>query len=804
MTAKAKLLPVLLLIALPGLAQDAPEKPALPKEVQKFLSVPTWYLSYKVSVVCHDGGSGNDDSSWSIDMERNTSGTAQLGIRTQGPSLSMITGGVPMQGQAFFDAIDHFANWIGGVKTDKNKPQEQQDAEQLRALQANQKAFEQFSLTQESQQPGAGVEGPGPVGMEKQKLTEGGSAPVSCMADFHLEIDGAKKKFKFKFASGFNDTEQSAKAVTGESVDKIGQPAENHRPIETAMYPGTPQVVSGGPTNAIEGDLPASFGNLSGSPSYPVRLITPKGPRGTMTIQFVLSPKPPEPAELLIIPPDDYEAWRPMAGKNELFSGDWVPIKVKLQKKGGGTPQFKAQRFVYRLKETSKERGICMNWPPQPEANTPFDLQFEKDTNGQDIEVIGTDGQTAQQTTSAEYMTEGEIIVSSFDYGAWGELEAEAELENGEIVRGVVKGTNEQRLRLPARKKDSKIANVFLKGLGNLKDDDDSEDDPVGDHFKGDGLVLYEEYRGFMEGDHWTAGDPKKKDVFVLNQMRELPQSLRGIEVFENATGLKVHSKLKDNQVNGPMMINFYCTACPHKVDQHVIRIQAGSTKKGTAAFVEDVGTPGTAKSVHMPPNWEEFRQVGTRRVPSFERTLAHEMSHDCNIYHHGEADKTVWWRITNSVPEQIIEVEVYYDENQGQYFAVSPAVAVITVKKEDGSVVPPRSVIPAGTNQRIVKLGVPHGQHSGNADCLMRYWIAFAYRSLTEPNVRYLSGGEIRGTIHCTSANGTGINDAGRLPQSRYGTAATAANGGPDVKANRGDCKHQLRVNDKGDEPQR
>lgn len=787
--AKAKLLPVLFLVVLPAIAQGPPPGTGLPKDVQEFLNVPIWYLTYRVSVVCRDGGVGRGGGSWSFSSERVISGSVQLGIRSQGPSLSLADG--PLQGEAFIKRIDKYTTWLGGTMPDESKTSDEQFAALMRVMEANQKAFERYRYHQESEHPGANAESSEPAGMERSRATAAGDAPVTCLVQFHLEIDGANKKFKLTYAPHFVDTQQSRTAVRGESVIRIGQPFESHQPIEDPMHvAATDQVASGGPPSGIiEGNLPGSLGNLSGSPSYAVRLGTADGYKGTMMIQFTLSPKPPEPAELFIIPPADYEAWRPLAGKNEKFSGDWVPVQVKLQKKGGGPPQFKAQRFIYRLKDTSKERGVCMNWPPQPEANSPFDLQFEQDANGRDVLIVGTDGQAAEQAGTSP-TTDGEIVVSCFDYGAWGELEALAELENGEVVYGVVKGSNEPRLRLPARKKDSKIANVFLKGLANLKDDDDSEDDPVGDIFKGDGLTLYEEYRGFMDGDHWTAGDPKKKDVFVLNQLRSHPPAMRGIKVFAKATGLNVHSLLKDNQVNAAMMINFHCTACPHVVDQHVIRIRAGPTDT-TTAFVEEVGTPGTAKSVNVSLAWEEFWQVGRRSIPSFERTIAHEMSHDCNVYHHGEADKDVTWEYVAGPPAYINE----------------RGFGRITVKSEDGTTLTASNLFPNPASNSVLedlRLGVQHGQHSGHADCLMRYWVAWAYPSLTDPSVRYLSPGEIRGTILCNTTAGTGINDAGHRPQSRYSTAATPANGGTWVKANRGDCKHQLRVNDKGQEPER
>jgi len=235
-------------------------------------------------------------------------------------------------------------------------------------------------------------------------------------------------------------------------------------------------------------------------------------------------------------------------------------------------------------------------------------------------------------------------------------------------------------------------------------------------------------------------------------------------------------------------------------VDQHVIRIKAGKSLAAgaTRAFVEKVGTPGTARSVNMPPDWEEFRPVLGRMIPSFERTLAHEMSHDVNIYHHGEADTKEWWETDGA---KVYAQKVRWDRQIGNYVPVNNRTE-IAVMREDGSAVSAGQLpIPD-----YMSIGVPHGQHSGADECLMRYWIAQAYPSQADPGVRYLSPGEIRGSILDNTSAGTGVNASPpeHEPQSRYGEAATPANGGRGVKDKRGNCKQQLRVNDLGPEPKR
>jgi hypothetical protein len=333
--------------------------------------------------------------------------------------------------------------------------------------------------------------------------------------------------------------------------------------------------------------------------------------------------------------------------------------------------------------------------------------------------------------------------------------------------------------------------------VSNLADDDDSENIPVGDGFKGDGLALYEEYRGFKHGTEWIPGDPKKKDVFVLNEVWTSYGVLMGIKGFEQMTGLNVHSRLLENQVNADHAINFSRTSAPHVVDQHIIWIKPGlSLAQGsTAASVEAVGTPGTARSLQLPP--DIGRQWG---AAYFASTVAHEMLHCCNVYHHGQKDRDVSW---------------FYRPGEGQVYEEGLGAGAgnpvpITIKKEDGTVVRPDAFFPPGESRMTVSLGLKHGQHSGRQDCAMRYDCAMAYPSSRDPIVRYLSDGEVTGLNLCRSPAGTGVNAPGHSPESRYETAATPQNGGllsngdHLIIKDRGNCFAQVRVNDKDREPKR
>lgn len=782
------------------LAQNPPA-PALDENLQKFLNVPIWYLNFRIEFSANGSGGNADGGSWNSSIERVATGTQVLGMRSQGPSLTMpeLATQFTSSPERMDEIMAHYVNWLPGNTIDENKTDEENDAEFNRLWEANKKAMASLHYSYWS----SGTYGP-------NRGQAGGTGEAMISGNIQLEFDAEKKKYNFLFAPGIFDTPATAFAVRGEAVINEGSDSERRDPIERGFSGGdSEQIVSmdppfaSGPLGAnIVGDLPASFGPISGVSRHNVKVNFRGEISGTYVITYTLSPNPPTPVELLIIPPREYYDWRPLGGANEIEAGDFIEIKVKLQKAGGGDPQFKATKITYRLKDTSREKGVSMNSPLNPDPTNPFDLQIEdfmnldltvKDDTWQEASITGTD------------MTEGKVNISSLDYGAYGDLEVEAELSNREIIKGVIVGTSDEKLKLPYRKGNSHIADVFVRNLGSLADKDDNENDPVGDGYKGDGISLYEEYRGFMNGENWVTGDSKKKDVFVLNQMRGLNQVQRGITYFERATKLKVHRDLKDDQVNGDMVINFNFNPETHLAeDQHVIRIKAAATvASGNAtAFVEKVGTPGTAKSVNVPPDLMVFRDSGGRTSEYFAVTLAHEMLHDCNVFHHGETDTTVGWELdTNPIPDEIIEQNVRFNSTTRQYDPTGPR-RVIKVRNENDDSISPDEIFGAGQTKKLVYLGLKNGLHSGHAECLMRYDIAMGYPSITEGNVRYLSWGEASGAEFCNTRNGTGVNDPNRNPQSRYGPAAIANTAG--ATADRGDCQHQLRVNDIGQEPDR
>ena len=213
-------------------------------------------------------------------------------------------------------------------------------------------------------------------------------------------------------------------------------------------------------------------------------------------------------------------------------------------------------------------------------------------------------------------------------------------------------------------------------------------------------------------------------------------------------------------------------------VDQHGVLLLMNSASPGYsfADGPRQGGTPGLYERILIDPisfaggGWQNVNLADGGKVLSFQGAgvVAHELAHTCAVWHHGDSDETVTWKKV-----------IVYENGTGR-----------TVLKENGQEITPLyengSLAPWLTGDKIT-IGVPQGEHSGNADCIMRYFNSTAYRSQTHSTVRY-EVEEVSGISLCTSPTGTGVNAAGRLPQSRYADAAPS----------RGNCKGQICVNDR------
>lgn len=375
-------------------------------------------------------------------------------------------------------------------------------------------------------------------------------------------------------------------------------------------------------------------GSRQWTESNPVKLITITH---TLTWHFSLIPEGVE--AVMWVDVKEYEEWLPIAGENEDKPGNKLDVKVVLQKRG--KPDEKPQRtaiFKFELLDVSKEPGVCMNWPPKEKAKETFDLKIDSEEN-KHLEIVTGDGQSA---ASKEGRKEEGITITSYDYGAYGKLKVVSILDDGSQVVAHLKDKPDQTfLLIPRDDNSNHIADKWEKEMGveGMASDSDEDNKPPGDRrcFEGDGLSLYEEYRGFMvKGQHTRTDpnrtDPNRKDLFIYSKV---PHDSAGIDRFYIASGIKVH-RVDDKELGSDRVINFNSSKDTHVVDQHGLVMVETSLDEGIAGK-SPIGPPKYVDKVQIKKDY--LNNESPNRGDALMVTIAHELGHAVGIQHHGTGD---------------------------------------------------------------------------------------------------------------------------------------------------------------------
>lgn len=225
--------------------------------------------------------------------------------------------------------------------------------------------------------------------------------------------------------------------------------------------------------------------------------------------------------------------------------------------------------------------------------------------------------------------------VAAYDYGARGMLHVDAEPVPKAPVRIRILGKERPDLDVPL--------------------DDGAE--PKGNGFAGDGLTLYEEYRGFVENGDWKDGDPATKDFFVLNRIGEAAKG--GLSLFASASQLQVHHELTEEELDWTRVVNRRSTSA-RKQHGVVPSLVSGGDDPG---YSEAVGGPGPPRMVSANldsrSNTTNPAAVGSdpggQPVADADAEIAHELMHACGMRHHGDADdgELQWWNKYKVVTER-------------------------------------------------------------------------------------------------------------------------------------------------------
>lgn len=161
-------------------------------------------------------------------------------------------------------------------------------------------------------------------------------------------------------------------------------------------------------------------------------------------------------------------------------------------------------------------------------------------------------------------------------------------------------------------------------------------------------------------------------------------------------------------------------------------------------------------------------------------------------ISHHGEALKYVLWRWKKDASGAYFLEETEYADGDFKN-STSKGKRIRAFFEKDGVEVTyggtPPGVFGGDIQAFRVLLGIKNGQHSGVENCFMRYPDGNAYISENDSTVRFIPDGSqwVKRDSLCEGKVGTGVNDKGHSPQSRYGDAVL------------GKCKSQIVVSDAG-----
>ncbi|MEK7409060.1 MAG: hypothetical protein AAB225_28690, partial [Acidobacteriota bacterium] len=537
-------------------------------------------------------------------------------------------------------------------------------------------------------------------------------------------------------------------------------------------------------------------------------------------LTYDLKPILPE----VVIDPENYDTWRPEALWDEGTATSPIRVNAKLQN-ADGTPvaaDARAKRFVFELVNVSHEPGIAGNMPRKDPKKT-ADLKFvaEKNTH---LEIGGNE-ENVGRTPDGRYQ-ESHVVVSSFDWGAWGWIKVTAEMEGGTTIEGYLKGDrNHKPVRLPRRAANSFIPDSWKREKGAEKaDSDDGEKEPKGlENCDGDGLTLYEEYRGFIENNAHIEGHPLKKDLFVRNMGGAALEP--GIWLYGDLTNLEVHSGFADDELNfKERIMNVNRAQAPHRVDQHGVVVAICKDVDGGLTILQRGairGRPATTDGVCVQPPGrsgsltDQFRLASSDVLFAYDKGVAHELLHATGVEHHGNTDKSRTVRFVPSDDPANTSGKPYYevsgqpatilDEVSGRDLAAerdglyqqraAEGLRQVEVLRTAGAIRDDvadflrRTLRSQYYGAQEKTFGFPGGEHSGDDGCVMRYHFATYYPVRGQANSYYEvpAGAEPLGFGLCDLAEGSGVNGSAHRPQPRYWDAAPG----------RGRCRWWVCVND-------
>ena len=371
---------------------------------------------------------------------------------------------------------------------------------------------------------------------------------------------------------------------------------------------------------------------------------------------------------------EGYATWRPKGSiEKPAEPGNSLVARATLKSKTGKLKDLPAvKRFKFELLDTSREPGVCLNWPLKAKDED-YDLRLASEVGkltDSDQKLTITDVPTDEK--GSPYT---ETKVNSYDFGGRATLQVTCELEDGRELMGLIKTDKgeEDLVRIPKMDGPDWVAEAWRKDkhVEKLPANDDNEK-VAGQTDNGDGFTLYEEYRGWVEKGKHIEGDPLKKDFFIRNKIGA--DAKGGIALFGRVSKLRVHGELRasemidlpmqymeaESNAKGERIMNLNHRDGPHRVDQHcVVMINTSGFRSSGGATYSVINGDTTSRALRPGKAYlirveERGRSDGTfsnrkstaqynlserEAAVAYDRGVAHELLHSVGVDHHGEGE---------------------------------------------------------------------------------------------------------------------------------------------------------------------